>query len=354
MVISMKIEKNCHNCGAKIHKNDILCLECETPVITVDDITLMPNAETTLQKIESENTEAQEDTQKYDEKPPEEKEQPQSNHNRIAILAILIALLITVLGVGLYFLFNPRDSLQDEPDPAAETAESNETDRTNPTDEPADDLIVNPEPGETPQEVTSLILYRDGRELTEIHIMVGEDVTLHAQILPEGIDTSVTWISSDPDIFDIISYSHNGLEAAINGKFPGVADVVIAAGDFVMTYAVFVDAFPLHVQLENAIDDENEDIWLTLTWTSGLHNGLVTVFERDSETKEWLMDGVYSRSEPDPIFGSTSSSFTLGFADTPRVFYFFADGTGHYRNPDGTDDEDFVWEFMTTFIEPEG
>jgi len=186
--------------------------------------------------------------------------------------------------------------------------------------------------------------------------MVDEVVTLHAQILPEGVDANVTWTSSDPDILDILSFSHNGLEAAINGKFPGVADIIMTAGDFEMTYAVFVDDLPLHIQLENAINNRNEDIWLTITWTSGEHNesGLKTLFERDSETREWIMEGAYSRSEPEPIFSNTNNAFTIGFADTPRVFYFFADSTGHYRNPDGTDDEDFIWEFMTTLIEPEG
>jgi len=47
----------CSHCGAKLHKSDIFCIKCETPVLTEDDITLMPNAETTKFINEAQYTE---------------------------------------------------------------------------------------------------------------------------------------------------------------------------------------------------------------------------------------------------------------------------------------------------------
>jgi len=203
-------------------------------------------------------------------------------------------------------------------------------------------------------EVTSIVLYKDGRAQTELHIMLNDVITLRAQTIPESSTTAITWTSSDTDVLELLSLGPNGSEASVVGKMPGVADITVSTDSFEMSYIVFVDDMPMHVQLENAIKNKNEPLWLIITWTSGQHNGEETVFEWDDEHQEWIMDGVYSHGEPDPIFGETSNAFTIGFHDTPRVFYFFADASGHYRNPDGTDDEDFIWLFKTALIEPEG
>ena len=428
----MTIEKHCLNCGAKLHKDDILCLECETPVLTEDDITLMPNAAATrvMNELEysgspySDSIPPGDDAPLIDSAPPEEtapsvssapntsaapttdtmlylddaekidqvviakkprmrvrvpqrftgsrraatqkhdipkdrKDRLPKNNRRNGLIAIFAVLFIIATGVGLFYLFQHRPSQQDEAGvtiPAAESAEDIED--TNNTGDTTNAVQFDPPatPQEAPEdiEVTSIVIYRDGRAQTEFHTMLGEVITLRAQIIPEDSGATVTWESSDPDVLEIISFGPNGLEASVAGKITGVVDIIVRAGGFEMSYIVFVDDFPMHIQLENAVKNKNEPLWLTITWTSGQHNGQETVFEWDVEEQEWIMEGSYSRSDPEPVFDNTHNAFTMGFSDTPRVFYFFADGTGHYRNPDGTDDEDFIWLFQTTLIEPEG
>ena len=427
----MSIDRNCLNCGAKLHKDDILCLECETPVLTEDDITLMPNAAATRVMNELEytgspysdsvppadkipsgdaappvdlttseppgiaaNTSAaptadtmlyMDDADQLDKVvsnkksrirvrvpqrliqswraptqrhkiPKDDKKRPPKKSGRNAVVVFFVIILGAALGVGLFFLLRPSPVQFEEPGATVPVTDADE-DTAN-TGDNAD--TVQFEPPATPQEdsdeveVTSIVLYRDGRAQTEFHTMLDEVITLRAQIIPESSTAAVTWKSSDPDVLEIISFGPNGMEASVVGKAPGVVDIIVSAGNFEMSYIVFVDDLPMHIQLENAVKNRNEPLWLTITWTSGQHNGEETVFEWDVENREWIMDGAYNRSDPEPVFDNTHNAFTLGFSDTPRVFYFFADGTGHYRNPDGTDDEDFVWIFKTTQIEPEG
>ena len=425
----MSIEKLCLNCGAKLHKDDIFCLECETPVLTDDDITLMPNAAATRVLNELEYSDSLyddsippvddvpsvdsatpadiapavadpssdtilyiEDTEEIEKAeitkkvrmsvpqrivqsrraatqkhsiPKNEKKQPEKKSNRNAIITIFVLLLIVALGVGLFFLLQPARERQEGSDISTPAADMEGTD----TDEDSTPVVFaentepsNPQPAPPPAqqdaddetEVTSIVLYKEGRAQTEFHTMLNEVITMRAQILPEGSTAAITWTSSDPDVLEVISFGPNGSEASVVGKIPGVADIIVSTDNFEMSYIVFVDDFPLHVQLENAIKNKNEPLWLIITWTSGQHNGEETVFEWDEENQEWLMEGAYNRSDPEPVFGETNNAFTIGFHDMPRVFYFFSDGSGHYRNPDGTDDEDFVWIFKTTLIEPEG
>ena len=444
----MTIDKNCLNCGAKLHKDDILCLECETPVLTEDDITLMPNAAATrvLNELEynespysnpapSVSVEATEDddapgtdtvlyidgsneliiterrkkprirvpqrltrsrrtsSQKSDEpgkqaespknaepqmqsepqkqtgskkqvaeqkktKPKGKKKQPKKSSNRTGLITIIAIILIAAAGIGIFYLLQPPSSVQEAPEvplPIAQAPDTTAEDENTEDPVPLAPLSTPaPQEAQGDSEVTSIVIYRDGRAQTELHTMLDEIITLRAQILPEGSATTVTWESSDPDVLEIISYGPNGMEASVVGKIPGVADIIVSSGGFEMSYIVFVDDFPFHKQLESAVKNKNEPLWLMITWTSGMHNGEETVFEWDVDNQLWIMEGAYSRSEPEPVFGETSTAFTIGFSDAPRVYYFYADGTGHYRNPDGSDNEDFIWFFLLSIIEPEG
>ena len=349
----MKADRNCQNCGAKLHRDDILCLECETPVITVEDITLMPNAETTLQNLETEQTSALLDTQDLAIPPPVTKP-PKRNNNRGSIIAVVIVACIVILGVFLYFIFRPSHPEENGTDtPVEANVPDTQAEQGDISDDPVVDTSQEPEQQEYP-DVTSIVLYREGRAQTEFHAMVDEPIVLRAQFLPEGSYAALECISTDPEVLEVVSVDQINLEIVIMGLFPGVADIIVTAGDFEMTYVVFVDDLPLNIQLENAVNNPDEDVWLSLTWTSGQHNGLETIFERVDESRLWVMEGAYSRSDPEPVFGSANNAFTIGFEDTPRVFYFFDDGTGHYRDPDGSNVEDFIWELKTTFIEAEG
>jgi len=421
----MSIDKNCLNCDAKLHKDDIFCLECESPVLTEDDITLMPNAATTRvlneldynessldgsapvvddaiisaaptgdtmsysedalqvssvantkkERKRSQNrlprqksgappkrevTHAQEatpnqDTTKKHDIRQARKAQPANKSSRNTLVAIALIILVAVLAVSIFVFMRPTPSLQDETGLSTPVSDIGEdaiqSDFAQDGAEPAP-----PVSQETLEDtyVTSIILFRDGRAQTEFHTKLDEVVTLHAQLLPEGSTAAITWTSSDPDVLEIISFGPNGSEASVVGKVPGVVDITVSAGNFEMSYIVFVDDYPMHIQLQNAINNKDEPLWLILTWTSGQHNGDETVFEWDDDIGEWIMEGAYSMSQPEPIFGETNNALTIGFEDTQRVYYFFADGTGHYRNPDGTNDEDFVWIFKRALIEPEG
>ncbi|MCL2425383.1 MAG: hypothetical protein FWD05_03490 [Oscillospiraceae bacterium] len=375
------------NCGAQLHKSDIFCSRCNTPVLTEDDITLMPNAITTRHNNETQYSEhahfsgdtqvsntsddlvtlsmpdnmqhssiptssdgntQRVNTQNRSNASNDEPHMNRKESSRKATIITIAVVAIAVIGVALFFLLHSRDNGDDGD---ALIGNNNE------------DYIVNDINGEinadyiqaTPLEIASIVLFYSGRAQTEFHTRVSETITLRAQLLPDGLDYDISWESSDPDVLEINQIGQAGLEATITGVFPGVADIIVTAGDFVMYYVVFVDDYPLHAQLEAAINDEIEGVWLTVLWTSGEHNGQETSFIRARNDDTWIMHGVSDTREVHPIFNMESNAFTIGFPNTARIYYLFADGTGYFREPDdGAYAEDFIWWFVAADTDIEG
>jgi len=262
-------------------------------------------------------------------------------NNRKAGIATVAIILIAVIGLGIFLLLHLRDNEEDSlVNGNGENIEYNEID--------VDYLQA------MPDGVASIILSYSGRPQMEFHTRVSETITLRAQIIPEGLDYDIHWESSDPEILEIIQLDSSGLEATITGIAAGVADIIVTAGDFEMDFVVYIDDYPIHLQLENAINNEQYGIWITIIWTSGEYNGYEFSFLRDKYNGVWVMHGASGSEEVEPIFNMEHNAFTVGFPDTTRLLYFFADNTGHLSEPDGDHTEDFIWWFFAADTELEG
>jgi len=391
---------NCLQCGAPLEKSDIFCIKCETPVLTDDDIILMPNAETTkfvneaqykdpnphvddvvytaelkhaTAKFAGENSldsllieKAQAtapapspapsgavingDTRQYD-RPSGGRTKKGGNRKAVTMTAVIVCFF--VIGFGLFLILSSRGRNNEVPEtapPVNNISVQEDTERALPPampDMPAEQLAA-------PPDVTSIVLMVNGRAQTEFHAMVNESISLMALLEPEGSVAEVFWLSSDPDVLDVKPGGYGGFEAVIVGIAAGVADIIVTAGDVELNYVVFVDNMPSHVQLENAVANAGTPVWLTLTWLDAAATGSETLFERSDGSNVWHMENAFGRNEVHPAFGNENNAFIIELPDSTRIYYLFADGTGHLSNPDGSDKEDFLWFFMTTLIEPEG
>jgi len=386
---------NCLQCGAPLEKSDIFCIRCETPVLTDDDIILMPNADTTKFVNEAQykdpvphvdeilytaelkhatakftgehdvnnlhiekaaapaGSDKNENTRHYD--LPSGRDLPSGKRtkktgSRKAVIMTASIVCAIVLGFGLFFIFASPGANKETPEtvpPVNNTTGQEDTERVAPPVQPA-------VPPPSSPDVSSIVLMVSGRIQTEFHAMVNMSVSLRASLEPEGSDAEIFWRSSDPDVLDVISGGSGGLEAVIVGIAAGVADIIVTAGDVELSYVVFVDNMPFHLQLENAVADVDKSVWLTLEWIDVPASGRETLFERLAGSNVWNMEDASGRSEVQPAFGNENNAFSIELPDGSRIFYLFSDGTGHLCNPDGSDKEDFIWSFMTTLIEPEG
>jgi len=388
----------CFKCGATLEKTDIFCLRCGTPILTEDDIETRPYVDYANIKKYSDNDSHTSKAPLYDtgsrnglstftgdtpnfetmrisnESQPEDGqpsgnqyrddgyhdehesyehesyEQPVKRISRGAVIAITIVVCLALIGVGFYFLIQPPRSQENGTDRSISSAgDGEDAEGSSPTEDAA---AAGAAAGS--QAITSISILSDGRTQTEFHTMVGETVLLRSRIVPEGVVADVTWSSSDPDVLEVVSLDRSGLEAHVTGKAAGVADIVLSAGGFETHYIVFVDDLPMHVQLENAIENSGSAVWLSITWIGGQHAGSETLFERAGGGQKWTMEGVSGRSDVDPVFGKENNTLTIGFTTTTRVYYLFSDGTGYFRNPDGTNSEDFTWMFWTMVNEASG
>ena len=77
-----------------------------------------------------------------------------------------------------------------------------------------------------------------GGEVTDFHIVIGENVPLSAKIEPMGVDAVVEWISSDTDVFTVASRDYYGTSATVTGVGIGVATLTVRAGDVEATAIV--------------------------------------------------------------------------------------------------------------------
>jgi len=104
---------------------------------------------------------------------------------------------------------------------------------------------------------------------------------------------------------------------------------------------------PLHIQLGNTIENTNSGVRLIMSWTDGKR----TVFEREYDSHVWTIHsrtGEYRELGP-VFFAHRGDAFTVSFTTTTRVYHLYEDGTGHFKNLDGSNNEDLRWEFEITY-----
>jgi len=435
---------NCFNCGAKLDKSDILCIRCGTPVLTEDDIALMPvDISPYIDKAQNSDTAPRSDTMRFaGDSPPgadagtrpgvaggpgqmgsgsgpaggpgtaarpgqagrtgqtarpgaaggpgtaarpgaaarpgtaarpgaaaragsranpgafdnddtedgmllKKYPKKKKNSGRAVVILVTTVVCLALIGIGFYFIIQPPGEGQNGSDPSGSTpgTEQNGTGQngTGPGIPPPPPVLT----------ISSIVISQGGRPQTEFHASVDETIILTARIEPAGIDSDISWSSSDPDVIEIIQSDSSGAEAQLIGVNAGVADIVLVANGFEESFPVFVDNLPMDLQLENAINSDT-DIWLTISWTSGRFNGQETVFERAQSSQTWTMESITLRGEVEPIFGRVGNAFTISFLDEVKMYFLFSDGLGDFSNPDGTDTEEFYWWFKTTLLEAEG
>ena len=367
---------NCLHCGAQLDKSDILCLKCGTPVLTEDDISLMPNAVSTrfINEVHSINGSADgefllhgSDTQHVDPVEPivtaqtkisvqkandeldedELSEVRPTGSNLKAVLITIAVAFAVIAGIFLFIVLRPTDTQRDGDDPSVSA----------PGEEyPADAGIA-----VGSQSITIIYVYVDGQVQFDFHTMVGETVLLSARIEPEGVEGNIMWSSSDPLVLEVVQLDQRGLEASITGVAAGVEDLYLKVGSYEISFTVFIDNQPMHLQLENAIDNNNTPIWLTITLFDGSNDGDGNVirFERDIDRNIWLMEDGADQIEVNPVFNRDGNALTMSFRDpagdfSSEVFYFLANGSGHISSPLSGSEEQLTWWFITYMIEPEG
>jgi len=367
---------DCLHCGVQLDKSDILCLRCGTPVLTEDDISLMPNAVTTRSINEAHSSTGSRDddfslrgsdTQHIDPAEPVATDQPTvtaqpttgvhdedtpnkaqpSGSNLKAVLITIAAALTVIAGIFLFMILRPTEAKRNDADPSLSTPG---------TEDPTGAGITT-----SPSSIEIIYVYRDGQVQFDFHTMVGETVLLRATIEPEGVEGNIIWTSSDPLVLDVAQVDERGLEARITGIAAGVEDLHLKVGGYEISYTVFIDNQPMHLQLENAIDSNNTPIWLTVTLYDGSNggDGDVIRLERDIDRNIWLMEVSNDQFEVDPLFSRDGSALTMGFQGQAglfgaEVFYFFANGSGHMSSPQSGSEVHLSWGFITSMIEPEG
>ena len=364
----------CLHCGAALNKNDILCLRCGTPVLTEDDITLMPNAVTTryINEVHSntgsipkdsleqgdstqlvgavqpvsnvqikERTSPQRDMGDYDIDLDDDTDDTKVVKRRKTIIIASIIIGVILLGVVLFVLLQPnapwRDDSGTSNPPSGDEEAGSEGDAS----------------GVGASSVTAINIYSGNRIQTEFHAMVGETILLGAQIVPADLGFDIKWESSDPDVLEVTQLDPGGSEASITGKTAGVADIIVTADGFEVHYVVFVDSFSMRAQLETALENDETTIWLTITWQSGPNIHSEVLFERDVENGDWFIDDSTERVEASLAFVSEVEALTMTIDEYPEVFHFLANGTGHVAAPDGAE-EIFSWWFTIYETEAEG
>jgi hypothetical protein len=270
--------------------------------------------------------------------------QPKGSNLKAVLITIAVACAV-IMGIFLFMILRPSDAQRNGADPSLPAPGAEDTTGAGIT--------------AGSQTATMIHIYRDGMVQTDFHTMVGETVLLRARIEPEGAEGNIVWTSSDPLVLEVVQLDQRGLEASITGLTAGVEDLYVRVGNFEISYTVFIDNQPMHLQLENAIENNNTPIWLTITFHDGSDEGDVISFERDIARNVWLMEDSADQIEVDPIFGRDGSALTMGFrgqagAFSTEVFYFFANGSGHLSSPQSGSEEQLSWWFITYMIEPEG
>jgi hypothetical protein len=272
--------------------------------------------------------------------------QPASSNIKAVLITIGIACTV-IVGIFLFIILRPTDAQRNGADPSLSA--------------PGAEDGTGSGSGITAgsQSATMIYIYRDGVVQNDFHTMVGETVLLRARVEPEGVEGDIIWSSSDPLILEVAQLDRRGLEASITGIAAGVEDLYVRIGEYEISYPVFIDNQPMHLQLENAIDNNNTPIWMTITFNSGSNEGDIIRFERDVDRNIWLMEDSTDQIEVDPVFSRDGNALTMRFRGqagifSTEVFYFFANGSGHISSPQSGAEEQLSWWFITFMTEPEG
>jgi len=382
----------CFHCGAKLDKSDIFCSRCKTPVLTEDDAALVnyqfTNTEpddsfydSTVKYTDSNNrfdsskfidfnnvaglnSKQNSGTPQYINVPiktPKDQFDPyrdefqnndnfrptvrrkKKSSNRLTVILLTLLVCITITGVGLYLLIRPSGTGQQGSQPSGSVTQDGSDESGTASGSEEETLTV-----------SSIIVLSGGRAQTEFHAGVDEIVTLQAQIQPVWIEEDIIWTSSDPDVLEVRQTTENGSEAEIMGIMPGVADIILTSGDFEINFIVYVDNLPIHVQLENAIENSGTSIWLTLLWNTGPNADYETLFKRDPDTNLWIMESIEGSNDINPTFTPVNNALTFNLPTSDNVYYLFADNTGFYGTLNDPDNDTFIWWFITIPTEGEG
>jgi len=101
-------------------------------------------------------------------------------------------------------------------------------------------------------------------------------------------------------------------------------------------------------QLWQSINNTGDSVSMVMTW----FDNRTTVLLREQDRQIWTMKSRDLSEAGDRIINKLSPAFsleedviTMSFTTTPKIYYLFEDGTGYFRNPDGTNSEVFTWEF---------
>jgi len=353
---------NCFNCGAELHKNDIFCINCETPVFTDDDLELMANID--IDSDSDDSFSVSSSGKLFDSLSLKEDGETEENQdsgslpdrfvrkrytNRSAVILIAAAVCTVIIGFAVFIWFGPsRSAPPPDTPPATLPPASNNGNNTDPDNNNGE------EPPGPIYTVSEIVLFNNGRLQVEFHVSVGETIILTSGLLPEGAVSDVIWSSSDIEVIEVTQTDSTGFEARIVGVGPGVADIIVSAGGVEETFVVFVDNLSVIIQFEDALNDEDLPIWLTIMWIDEDRLGEQLVFERDKDNQLWMMESAAERRAVSPTFINENGVMTIRFSDTDSVYFLFDDGMGFYGHHGAPDNENFLWWFKTEIIEPEG
>jgi len=327
--------KFCTGCGAAIESTEVFCTSCGQPVEESAQPYSVPDYMYTRPK------------------------KKKSNALKIAIIITAVIILLLGTGVGLYYFLDLDigfindiigrrspigtpydDDIRESPRPSP-TAE--------PTDDPDPEPTPTPEPVSTPEpEVESLDITENNIIVTEISLVEDEELMLSSLIYPADVSAEILWTSSDNNVFTITPRDTDASNALLKGTAPGEAVLVVTAGNVMQTCIVRVtrslpDDEPVHITLGNIVMDTSDGVDIRILW----RNREITVFERAAGGSRWMMQsrtGDYRQVIPS--FSFRNDAFTIAFTTTTRVYYLFEDGTGYFRNPNGSNSEALDWEFV--------
>jgi hypothetical protein len=339
--------RKCAGCGESVSEGDAFCTKCGTPVNDANQAVASPAAPL---YTNASDPLIYSDPPQYVAPPPPPVIYPVARDRiekkpiPVAAIIAIIALGAALLGYGLYMLLGSENDSDPESPPQVQSDESDESEASIPAQPTMDS-------GFRPIEVFSIEIVFEGIAISDISLSIIDNIPLYAVINPHGVHADIVWTSSNTDVFIISGVSSDGLEAVITSIAPGSAILTVTADGFTQTCMVHVTEniiqLPLHKQLGNAILETNEYILLFIMWIGGDYDGISTVFSREAESDIWMMisrTGDYR--EVFPAFSYEGNTFVIKFPrTTTSMYYIYDDGTGYYINPDGSDREDFTWEY---------
>jgi len=283
------------------------------------------------------------------------KDQPKKRTDIAAIITAGSITAVIAIAVAIYLFLTPGGTSSETPAPAPspggqQPVVQSPEQPVQPPPPPATPAPLPTDPLQTQDpEVSAVHIMYEGSTRADISIKASEGLYLYASIEPYGVITDVLWESSDPGVLQAEPVHGSDIEVYVYGIAPGDAVLTVTAGNLKQTCLIRVLEnqvyTPMHLMLRDAIDLSIDGVVISIEWTSGRHRGNSTVFERLYNSNDWIMYGVSDTREVFPTFGYAGDAFTIGFPTTTRIYYLFEDGTGYFRNTDGTNNENLKWEY---------